>query len=75
MTEFLPNTSRKVSERNGNLSVDGVVAVGDANVEQIRGLLLPVERLGHVNFAVARCLHGEFVADISICPSAINTNK
>ena len=60
---------------NWNLSVDGVVSVRDANVEQIRRLLLPVEWLGDVNFAVARRLHGEFITDISICqPIKTSTN-
>ena len=43
------------------------MAVGDADVEQIGRLLFPVERLGNVDLAVARRLHSEFVADISVC--------
>lgn len=42
------------------------MAVGDTDVEQIGRLFFPVERLGHVDLAVARRLHGEFVADIAI---------
>ncbi len=68
-------SNSKVNERIENLSVDGVVSVRDANVEQIRRLLLPVEWLGDVNFAVTRRLHGEFITDISICqPIKTSTN-
>lgn len=50
-----------------NLSVYGVVAVSYADVERIGRLLFPVERFGHVNFAVTSRLHSKLVAGIAIC--------
>ena len=49
------------------LRVDGVDTVRDADVERVKGPVLPVELLSHVDFTVACRLHGELVPDIAVC--------